>query len=164
MVDLTMGAGREVLGDLAKQNKAAFEAQKALNIASAIMNTAAGAAKALSQGGIFGPILAGLVVAAGAIQIATIRSQQYQGRATGGLTQAGTPYVVGERGPELFMPNQTGTIIPNGNMASGKDVNVTFNIQALDARGVDELIVERKGIITNIIRDAAEQKGERSPV
>ena len=164
MVDLTMGAGREVLGELAKQNKAAFEAQKALNIASAIMNTAAGAAKALSQGGIFGPILAGLVVAAGAIQIATIRSQQYQGRATGGLTQAGTPYVVGERGPELFMPNQTGTIIPNGNMASGKDVNVTFNIQALDARGVDELIVERKGIITNIIRDAAEQKGERSPV
>ena len=49
-------------------------------------------------------------------------------------------------------------------MSSGKDVNVTFNINAIDATGVDELLVSRKAVITNIIRDAATQKGERSPV
>lgn len=31
----------------------------------------------------------------------------------GGLAPAGTPFVVGERGPELFIPNQTGTVVSN---------------------------------------------------
>jgi len=39
----------------------------------------------------------------------------YQGRASGGLVTAGTPYIVGEQGPELFIPGiGGGTIIPNG--------------------------------------------------
>ena len=162
--EFAIGAGREVLDALAQQNKAAFQAAKALAITEAIINTAQGATKALAQGGVFGPILAGLVIAAGAAQIATIRSQKYQGRKTGGLVQQGQGYTVGESGPELFVPNQTGTIIPNRNMDTPKNIAVTFNINALDARGVDELIVERKGIITNIIREAANQRGERSPV
>ena len=49
-------------------------------------------------------------------------------------------------------------------MGGGGTTNVTFNINAVDAKGVDELLVERKGLITGIIRDAANQKGERSPV
>lgn len=36
------------------------------------------------------------------------------GRAAGGPVSAGQPYVVGERGPELFLPSVSGTIIPNG--------------------------------------------------
>ena len=31
-----------------------------------------------------------------------------------------SPYIVGERGPELFVPNGNGTIIPNRNLGSGK--------------------------------------------
>jgi len=165
MKEFTIGAGKEVLGALAQQNKQAFEAQKALQIAQAVMNVATGVTKALAQGGIFGPILAGLVIAAGAAQIATIRSQKFQGRQTGGLVQGNKPYLVGERGPEMFMPSQTGTIIPNGNMNGGsKNVNVTFNIETIDSTGFDELLTERKSTITNIIRDAAFEKGERSPV
>jgi hypothetical protein len=163
-VEFTKQAGMSVLTELGKQNKAAFQAAKALNIANAIMNTAAGATKALSQGGVFGPLLAGLVIAAGAIQIATIQSQQYQGRKTGGLVQKGTPYMVGEAGAEMFVPNQTGTIIPNRNMGGGQTVNVNFSINTVDAAGVDELLVSRRGTITNIIRDAAQQRGQRSPV
>ncbi|QBQ96290.1 phage tail tape measure protein [Paraburkholderia pallida] len=33
--------------------------------------------------------------------------------ATGGPTDAGTPYLVGEKGPEVFVPSQSGRIIPN---------------------------------------------------
>ena len=164
-VKFAMEAGTSVLNELGKQNKAAFQAAKALNIAMAIMNTAAGATKALSQGGVFGPLLAGLVIAAGAVQIAAIQSQQYQGRKTGGLVQKGQPYVVGEGGSEMFIPNRTGTIIPNGNMpGSGQNINVHFTINAVDSAGVDELLVSRRSTITNIIRDAATQKGNRSPV
>jgi len=35
------------------------------------------------------------------------------GKAMGGPVSAGTPYMVGERGPEMFVPNTGGTIIPN---------------------------------------------------
>ena len=36
-----------------------------------------------------------------------------QGMAQGGPVQEGQPYVVGEEGPEMFVPNQSGTIVPN---------------------------------------------------
>ena len=41
------------------------------------------------------------------------------GRAAGGPVAANKPYVVGEEGPELFVPGASGTIIPNDAMASG---------------------------------------------
>jgi hypothetical protein len=47
-------------------------------------------------------------------------------RASGGSVTGGTPYVVGERGAELFVPNSSGTIVPNGAMG-GNTVNITVN-------------------------------------
>lgn len=41
------------------------------------------------------------------------------GRATGGPVGMGRPYMVGERGPELFVPNSSGSIVPNGAMGGG---------------------------------------------
>lgn len=41
----------------------------------------------------------------------------FPAKAAGGSVTADTPYLVGERGPELFMPSRSGTIIPNGQMA-----------------------------------------------
>lgn len=45
-------------------------------------------------------------------------------RANGGPVSGGTPYVVGERGPELFVPSRSGTIVPNG---AGGGVTVIQN-------------------------------------
>lgn len=39
-------------------------------------------------------------------------------RQAGGTVAGGQPYVVGERGPELFVPNQAGNIVPNRVMFS----------------------------------------------
>ena len=56
------------------------------------------------------------------------------GKAMGGPVTSGSPYVVGEKGPELFVPNSSGSIIPNSKMGSGSggaggtNVNVTYNI------------------------------------
>jgi TP901 family phage tail tape measure protein len=44
---------------------------------------------------------------------------QTPGRALGGPVMAGSPYIVGEKGPELFVPGQSGTIIPNGVLEGG---------------------------------------------
>lgn len=49
-----------------------------------------------------------------------------QQRALGGPVMADKPYVVGERGPELFVPASAGTIVPNGGNV-GTTIHVTIN-------------------------------------
>jgi phage-related minor tail protein len=55
--------------------------------------------------------------------------------AVGGPVNAGSPYVVGEKGPELFVPSSSGSIVPNGAMGSSSGggsggVTVNYNIAA----------------------------------
>tara|TARA_R100001244_G_scaffold52832_2_gene45884 strand:+ start:4528 stop:6351 length:1824 start_codon:yes stop_codon:yes gene_type:complete len=69
------------------------------------------------------------------------------GKASGGGVAGGTPYMVGEQGPELFMPGQSGTIIPNGNVGggsvipdvriSGSDLVLVFNKTLQEQGGVN---------------------------
>jgi phage-related minor tail protein len=56
-------------------------------------------------------------------------------RANGGPVSANSPYVVGERGPELFVPRASGSIVSNSNMnqgggSAGSSINVNYNIAA----------------------------------
>ncbi|HJW39751.1 MAG TPA: phage tail tape measure C-terminal domain-containing protein [Rhizomicrobium sp.] len=51
-------------------------------------------------------------------------------RAAGGPVDAGTPYLVGEQGPELFVPDASGAIAPNASLKSG---SITLNVQTPDA-------------------------------
>ena len=62
-------------------------------------------------------------------------------RANGGSVSAGTPYVVGERGAELFVPNSSGTIVPNNAMGGGTTINLTVN-GAIDAEGTARTIID----------------------
>ena len=65
------------------------------------------------------------------------------GKALGGPVNAGTSYVVGERGPELFVPTTSGKIIPNGGSGGGGGavVNVTVN-GAIDPEGTARTIID----------------------
>lgn len=64
------------------------------------------------------------------------------GRASGGAVTAGTTYLVGEKGPELFTPNTSGAIIPNGAMGgSGTTINLTVN-GAIDPEGTARTIID----------------------
>ena len=64
------------------------------------------------------------------------------GKATGGPVSAGSPYIVGERGPELFMPSGSGTIIPNNQMGMGSTTNVTNNyINAIDVKSFEDRLL-----------------------
>lgn len=67
-----------------------------------------------------------------------------QGFANGGMPPVGVPSLVGERGPELFIPQQAGTIIPNNRLSNmlGNTTNVTNNyIDAIDAKSFEERIL-----------------------
>jgi hypothetical protein len=60
------------------------------------------------------------------------------GLAKGGPVENGSPYIVGEKGPELFVPNTSGTIIPNnklGASSGGSGVSSTNVVVNVDAKG-----------------------------
>ena len=154
--DLAKASGRELLGELAKSNKAAFAINKAFAIKDAIMNTAQGISKALAMGP-FGIPLAVMIGGLGAVQVATIAQQEYTGRQLGGSVNKGQPYIVGESGREMFVPNENGKIVPNHDLKQG--VNVNFNINTVDARGFNELLVNSRGVIVNLINSAVNEKG-----
>jgi lambda family phage tail tape measure protein len=65
------------------------------------------------------------------------------GKATGGAVTNNTPYIVGEKGPELFMPSGSGTIIPNNKMSQvGSTTNVTNNyINAIDTKSFEDRLL-----------------------
>jgi SLT domain-containing protein len=52
----------------------------------------------------------------GAVQVATIMSQKYQGRKQGGRMNQGQPYLVGEAGPEVVVPDKASNVVPNGQL------------------------------------------------
>ena len=89
-----------------------------------------------------------------------------EGFAKGGAVSGKTPIIVGEKGPELFVPNTAGQIINNQRasemaMAGGQgSVNINFSIEATDSRGFDELLTSRKNQIVAMISQAMNQKGK----
>jgi len=159
-MDLAKKVGREALDQLAQNNKKAFMLNKAFNIVEAIMNTATGISKALALGPIIGPPLALAIGALGAVQVATIASAKYQGRRLGGRMNQDQPYMVGEAGPELIVPDRASNVVPNGQLGRSQPVTVNFNISTVDARGFNELLVNSRGTIVNMINSAVNEKGK----
>lgn len=193
----------------------AFEMNKKLMIAQAIMSTAAGVAGALASASYLTPmgaaIMAGVIGAMGAAQVALISGMQYQSTATaaqvatpstvsigkrgssvdlarnnmsvggelgyltgatgygsnpsnftrrayGGPARAGM--VVGEKGPELFVPSVPGNVVSNDNMPSTPSVNANITIQAIDAEGVEQVLTNNRGHIIGMLREAANSSGQ----
>ena len=160
--DLAIKTGRELVSQLAQSNKTAFKVDKALKMAQAIMNTATGVTKALSVGNI---PLAVLIGALGAVQVASIAQTKYQGRRLGGRMNQGEPYMVGEAGAELVVPDRPSNVVPNNKLGSmNQPVTVNFNINTVDARGFNELLVNSRGTLVNIINSAMNEKGKMAIV
>ena len=156
--DLAIKTGRELVSQLAQSNKTAFKVDKALKMAQAVMNTATGVTKALSVGNI---PLAVLIGALGAVQVASIAQTKYQGRRLGGRMNQDQPYMVGEAGPELVVPDRASNVVPNNKLGGmSQPVTVNFNINTVDARGFNELLVNSRGVIVNMINQAVNEKGK----
>jgi len=78
-------------------------------------------------------------------------------RASGG----NTAYMVGEQGPELFVPDRSGQIMPaDETAAGGQSMNVNFSINAVDASGIEDLLVGQRGNIIGMLREAANSTGD----
>ena len=109
-VDKYLDGAKGFFSDLASMGKAfgktGFKIAQGAAIAEATINMYASAVAAYKTGAainpVLGPVFAAAALAAGAAQIANIKSQQYQGEyAHGGMISAGSFGMVGEAGPEL---------------------------------------------------------------
>ena len=155
-------AARATLQEGAKLNKKMFRLNQAVNIGEAIMNTSVGVNKALAQGGMFGIPMAIAIGAMGAAQVAIIASQQPPAQ-FGGSRLPNSPFLVGEKGPELFTPNTAGSVTPNHQIGGG-GATVNFNITTVDAQSFGNLLDTRRGQIVNMINSALNNKGQAALV
>ena len=93
------------------------------------------------------------------------------GFANGGPVQGATPIIVGERGPELFVPQSAGKIISNSalkgsgqnssSMGGGQTV-VNYNIQAVDAASFRSLVAKDPSFIYAVTEQGRRSQPTRS--
>lgn len=88
-------------------------------------------------------------------------------RAMGGPVSANSPYIVGEKGPELFMPGRSGSIVPNnalgGNSGGGVTINQTINVstgvQQTVRAEIQQLLPQISNAAKNAVVDAKRRGG-----
>lgn len=142
-----------------------FEAMAAQQMAA--LNAFAATAAIPIIGPAMAPAAAGAALAATSPFVATVASLSAAAvgaRADGGPVSQGMAYLVGERGPELFVPGTSGAVVPNSKIGGG---NVTVNLiedkrragqtQERDNNGARELDV----FVADIMGDGPRSKAIR---
>ncbi|BAQ93179.1 phage tail tape measure protein [uncultured Mediterranean phage uvMED] len=105
--------------------EAAVDRTKSLGeVASGVLRNIARQLLSLGVNQLFGAFNFGGGSGGGGLNIAGIDAYM----ANGGSARAGGSYIVGERGPELFVPRTSGTVVPNSSL--GGSANVTVNVDA----------------------------------
>ncbi len=130
-----------VIGDIAAQSLGNLFTPATSAGNSSARNSSGGIAGLLGLGGILGSAL-GL-----------------PGRATGGPVSPGRGYMVGERGPELFVPTSAGSIVANGGQSGGpaRELRVSINIAAPPGSDAPQALQRSSRQIASAVRRALTQ-------
>ncbi len=133
LTDIAFKAGsakEAMLGFAESIAKAAFEKKVAGPLADALIGSGGG--KGLLDGviGGFGKML---------------------GFANGGSPPVGVPSIVGERGPEIFVPNTSGTIVPNHQLG-GQSVTV-YQTFSLNPGATEQTVAQLRNLVPSIMAE-----------
>ena len=136
--------GKLSFKDLANSLIAEFARNEIKNLLSNIMPKGGGGGGSL-LGSIFGSLFGGFF-------------------ANGGNPPVGIPSIVGERGPELFVPKSAGTIVPNNQlgMTNNNITQVTYSISAVDAPSFKALVARDPEFLFNVTEQARRNLPSRS--
>lgn len=153
-----LGAGVERAGSLIEASlsralrtgKLGFDDLK--QVALSALSEIAGAALRSGIASLGGSGAAGGLLATGASILGSLFG--LPGRATGGPVSPGRPYVVGERGPELFVPTSSGSIAAGGVQAP-RDVRVSIAVNA-PAGTAPAMLARSSRQVARVVRAALE--------
>ena len=154
-IDTLQESGTKVVGALKGQYKWAFDLHKSFAIKDALIDTYKAVSTAMASAPPplnFG--LAAVALAQGVATVQSLRSTQF--REKGGPVSAGSPYIVGERGPELIVPNQSASVVPNEQLGGN---NITINVTTNDASGFDDLLTRSRGTLIGLMNQALNENG-----
>ena len=84
--------------------------------------------------------------------------------ANGGVATGGKPAIIGERGPELFIPNRTGRVVPNDQLGGGgvvvnQTINVTTGVQQTVRAEIANLLPQISNAAKSAVADARMRGG-----
>ena len=82
------------------------------------------------------------------------------GFADGGSPPVNKPSIVGEKGPELFVPRTAGTVVPNGGSMGPQNVTnnyITNQISALDSKSVAQMFAENRKTLLGTVQLAQKE-------
>lgn len=95
-------------------------------------------------------------------------ASNFGGKAIGGSVQRGQPYMVGERGMEMFIPNQSGSIVSNDKLNGGggvvvnQTINVTTGVQQTVRAEIATLMPQIANAAKSAVADAKMRGGSYS--
>jgi hypothetical protein len=75
-------------------------------------------------------------------------------RAAGGDVEAGRAYLVGENGPEPFVPKVSGTVLPNSALSKSSGKPIVVNITAMDSQDVRRALERDHRWLAGLINDS----------
>lgn len=156
-IEQGQGVVGQALSDINRQAEVTTDtiAENFAQMSQRIMGSLEGLARGIKSGdflSIFGGIL-DIFTTLGSAGVFGSNVKSFLGATNmsmGGPVQSGRPYIVGERGPELFMPGSPGRIVPNNDNGVG-GVRMTFNI---DARGATSPEMVRQQVQQGILEAA----------
>lgn len=80
------------------------------------------------------------------------------GRATGGGVSPGQPYVVGENGPEVFVPTSAGSIVAHRDASSGqRDLQVSISVNTPAGSAAPQALQRSSRQVASAVRRALSQ-------
>ena len=84
--------------------------------------------------------------------------------ARGGVATGGNPYLVGEKGPEIFVPSTTGRVVPNDQLGGSgvtvvQNINVTTGVQQTVRAEIANLLPQISNAAKSAVADARMRGG-----
>lgn len=141
MFDALSEAAAGFAGEQSEIYKVMFAASKAFAIAESLIKIQQGIANALSLPWPANLVAVASVVTAAANIVSSIQAVQLKfggERALGGPVSSGKAFLVGEQGPEMFVPGSSGNIVPNDGLITKVIINNFSDIQPEVTERTDE--------------------------
>lgn len=164
LLDGPLSDGLERAGSLLENTlsrairKGSLDFQDLKTVALSVISDVANAALQSGLGSLFGGGGSGGLLGAGTSILSSLLGAP--GRATGGPVTGGRPYIVGERGPELFVPTSAGRVEQNAGTGAAPSIRLTINVSDNGQTSAPDQMRRSSRQVARAVRSALARKAD----